>query len=216
MTTRPTIEWLRARDALEIKFFHPSTQNWRSRAQQAEAGIINYFDGYRRELLNKGLWPGLVALTIDQHRLIIQYRSGFPNRVEKIQIFWTSSVVHRRQAWRPWFICPGCGAKRTYLVNALASYRCRRCIYGGSPAYDHDRLSVKKRLQRTLKRIYNRLGGRDSDHPGTITRPKYMIKSCFHRLRGTGDRKGAVLRSGSVAVEISGDAMVCIGGEAQR
>jgi hypothetical protein len=51
------------------------------------------------------------------------------------------------------------------------------------PVYAHDRLTVKKRLKRTLRRIYNRLGGNDTDHPGTITRPKHMPNFYFHPLR---------------------------------
>jgi hypothetical protein len=65
----------------------------------------------------------------------------------------------------------------------FGSYRCRRCGYGNKPFYAGDRLTAKKKKKRALRLIYNRCGGRDSDHPGTITRPRNMKLFYFHRLR---------------------------------
>jgi hypothetical protein len=38
-------------------------------------------------------------------------------------------------------------------------------------------------LSMPLRSIYNRCGGRDTDHPGVIIRPRNMKLFYFHRLR---------------------------------
>jgi hypothetical protein len=141
---RPTIESLRRRDALEITFFRPSS------CRKPRAEELDYFDGRRRQLISKGKWPGLVTLTVEQHRLIITYRHGYPHRSEQVTVSWTRAG----RGWRPWFVCPGCGVRRTYLINWYSCYRCRFCGCG-RPVYAGDRLSYKKKWQRGLRRIYN-------------------------------------------------------------
>ena len=49
--------------------------------------------------------------------------------------------------------------------------------------YAGDRISDKKKKKRALRSIYNRCGGRDTDHPGVIIRPRNMKLFYFHRLR---------------------------------
>lgn len=62
----------------------------------------------------------------------------------------------------------------TVLINAGTV---AMAVYAG------DRISDKKKKKRALRSIYNRCGGRDTDHPGVIIRPRNMKLFYFHRLR---------------------------------
>jgi hypothetical protein len=178
---RPIVEELRRRDALEIRFFKPSTRRKGLAEQARKAGRrVDLLDGGRYVLDGRGKWPAIVTLTVEQDRLIVQYKSGYPDRVEEIAISWTPVVVHRRLYHRPWLVCPRCGVRRQYLLY-FWSYLCRRCGFDNKPVYAGDRLSHKKKWQRGLRRIYN-IFGHDSDHPGCITRPRNMKRFFFYRL----------------------------------
>lgn len=175
MGLRPIVEDLRRRDSLEITHFRPSSCR-KPRAEQ-----LDYFDGYRRKLTSKGKWPSLVELIIEQHRLIISYRAGYPYRTEEIPISWTRAG----RGWRPWFVCPSCRTRRSFLLSFFAGYRCRHC---GEAVYVHDRLSEKKKKKVALRKIY-RVFGRDDDHPGSIFRRRHMKLRRYHALKRDAQRR---------------------------
>jgi len=73
----------------------------------------------------------------------------------------------------------------TVLINAGTVAMAVYAIAGtvAMAVYAGDRISDKKKKKRALRSIYNRCGGRDTDHPGVIIRPRNMKLFYFHRLR---------------------------------
>lgn len=122
-------------------------------------------------------WPAIVTFTVERHQLTILRLSASIGKDRD-----------RLDAMRcPSEAIPAPLARLSAMQGATpasyGSYRCRHCGYGNKPVYAGDRISDKKKKKRALRSIYNRCGGRDTDHPGVIIRPRNMKVFYFHRLR---------------------------------
>lgn len=77
---------------------------------------------------------------------------------------------------RPWFLCPGCGARRAILFSVGGIFRCRACHY---LAFESTRERAEDRARRRAEKLMKRLNRPD----GLPGKPPRMHWRTYRRLR---------------------------------
>ena len=81
---------------------------------------------------------------------------------------------------RPWFLCPSCGRRCGILYAIRSRLLCRKC---GKLSYESQSETSHYRALRKAQKIRARLGGSGNMAEPFPSRPRYMHRRTYQRLR---------------------------------
>jgi len=124
---------------------------------------------------------GSINLRAQADALILDYRSKGPADSDwwpvRERVPLDSTPCHYGGS-RPWFLCPGCGRRRTVLYSVGGHFHCVRChnlAYGSTQEKPWDRAS--RRADRLRRKI-----GADAGHQTMAPKPKGMHWRTYERI----------------------------------
>ena len=124
---------------------------------------------------------GNISIRADGNALILEYRyctngGVWKQAEERVNLDWTKCNYG---GYRPWFLCPSCNKRVTFLYSRSALFLCRHCCDLNYQSQHESRLY--KFLYKAQK-IRMQLGGSPSVFSSFPAKPKHMHYKKYWRL----------------------------------